>query len=259
VSSTNPIPQIQLTPHPLFLVHHGGGSTPRHIPAPPFYTAPPKPSHKRSVSGFWTKSHPPPGALANAPHPCHLHVTNSHPPPPTITPRRRLTRHPRNRASNARFRLSGPNPAPHPARWRTHPTPAASMSPTHTNHLPPSPHPAVSRGTPETEPQTLGFWFLVQTPPPSLALANVQHPRCLHVTNTHPPHPTITPRRRFTRHPRNRATDAQFLSFWLNLRPLASRWRTRSPTAASISSTRTHPLLASPHTAVLHGVPETEL
>jgi hypothetical protein len=65
--------------------------------------------------------------------------------------------------------------------------------------------------------------------------------------------------RRFTPHARNRATDAWFSSFWPKSRLLASRWRTCSPPAASISSTRTHQLPASPHIAVSHGVSETEL
>ena len=103
------------------------------------------------------------------------------------------------------------------------------------------------------------FGFSAHPPPPGLALANVQPHRRLHVVNTHPPPPSIIPHRCFTRRARNRATNAQFLGFWLNPRPLASRWRMCSPTTASMSSPRTHHLLASPQTAVSHSMPETEL
>ena len=69
----------------------------------------------------------------------------------------------------------------------------------------------------------------------------------------------IFPRRRFTPHARNRAMDARFSSFWPKSRLLALRWQMRSPPTASISSTRTHQLPASPHIAVSHSVSETEL
>jgi hypothetical protein len=71
------------------------------------------PKTKPQTLGFGILVQIPPPPWANTPHPCHLHVTNSHPPPPSITPRCRLTRHPQNQASNAWFRLSGPNPTPH--------------------------------------------------------------------------------------------------------------------------------------------------
>ena len=53
-------PSHPLTPHPICLGHHGCRSPPppRHSPTPPFYQVGPKPSHNRSVSGFWPKPHP---------------------------------------------------------------------------------------------------------------------------------------------------------------------------------------------------------
>jgi hypothetical protein len=93
---------------------------------------------------------------------------------------------------------------------------------------------------------------------PGLALANVQFPYHLRVTNLHPPPPRTALQRHFIQRARNRATNARFWDFGLNHTP-ASRWRTRSPPGVSMPSTRTHHLPSSPHTAVSHGTPETEL
>src|SRR5882762_4554256 len=87
------------------------------------------------------------------------------------------------------------------------------MSLTRTRNIPASPHTAVSHGAPETEPRMLGFGFLAQILPPGLALANAQPPFRLHVIYPHPPPPSITPHRRFTRRARNRATNARFRVF----------------------------------------------
>jgi hypothetical protein len=68
------------------------------------------------------------------------------------------------------------------------------MKSTRTHHLPPSLHAAVSHGTPETEPQTLGFGFLAQTLPHRLTLVNAQTPLPPHSPY---PHCRITPRHIF--------------------------------------------------------------
>jgi hypothetical protein len=224
-------------------------------PRPAVLHGTPKTEPQTLSFGFLVQTLPPALALANAQHPRHLHVTNPHPPPPTITLCHRFIWHPQNRATNTRFWFFfGPNPAlwphiskraapplplchqltpttshHHPAllfytappkpshkcsvlgfwskpcppasHWRMRSTHTTSMSPTCTHHLPPSPRAAILHSTSETKPQTLGFGFLVQTPHPGLALANVLHPRRLHVINLHPPPPTITPCCHFTRHP----------------------------------------------------------
>src|SRR5258705_11972572 len=64
--------------------------------------------------------------------------------------------------------------------------PAATISPTCTHHLPASPHTAVLHGMPETEPQTLGFGFLTQTPPPPRNL-RTHHPTTI-TALYEPPH-----------------------------------------------------------------------
>src|SRR5882762_8794873 len=63
------------------------------------------------------------------------------------------------------------------------------------------------------------FGFLAQPPPPGLSLVNPQPPRRLHIINPHPPPPTIISHCRFTRHARNRATNAQFQDFGPKPRP----------------------------------------
>ena len=142
--------------------------------------------------------------------------------------------------------------APPPAsRWRTCSSPAAAMSSICTHHLPASPYPTVSHGMPETEPQVLGFWDFGPTPTPGFALANVQPPRRLRVINLHPPPSSITLRRCFTRHTRNRATKARFSGFWPKPHNPASRWRMPSPAASTFSFTRTHHLPGLHHTTVL--------
>src|SRR6267154_2323145 len=89
-------------------------------------------------------------------------------------------------------------------------------------------------------------------------LANAQPPWYLHAIHPHLPSPVIAPRRCFTRHTRNRATNTRFWVFGLNPTP-ASRWRTRSPTGIFMPSTHTCHLPSSPHIAISHHMPETEL
>jgi hypothetical protein len=48
---------------------------------------------------------------------------------------------------------------------------------------------------------------------------NAQPPHSLHLINLHPPPPSITPHRRFTRCAQNRATNAWFFIFGPNLAP----------------------------------------
>jgi hypothetical protein len=89
--------------------------------------------------GFLAQTTPPALVLANAQHPRHLYVTNLHPPPLTITPHRSFTRHPQNRATNARFWVFGPNPAPRPRVGKhTAPTPPPchQPAPTTSHHHP---------------------------------------------------------------------------------------------------------------------------
>ena len=81
------------------------------------------------------------------------------------------------------------------------------------HHPPPLPHTAVLPGRPETEPRSLGFGFLAQTPLPGLALANAWPTRRLCDTNPHPLPPVTTLQLHFTRHTRNRATKARFRVF----------------------------------------------
>ena len=106
-------------------------------------------------------------------------------------------------------------PPPLALRWRMCSPLTASVSSTRTHHLPASPYATVSHGTPETEPQKLGFkvfgpnhitrprmiaphhsfieteprrlgfWVLAPLPP-DLALANALSPSCLHVIYLHP-------------------------------------------------------------------------
>ena len=84
---------------------------------------------------------------------------------------------------------------------------------------PPLPYAAVLPGGPETEPRSLSFGFLAQTPPPGLALANALPTRHLRDTNPHPPPPGSTLHRRFTRRARNRAKIARFRVFGPNPAP----------------------------------------
>jgi hypothetical protein len=150
VSNTRPIPT----------------TTPRHLPTLPFYTARPKPSYGRSNFGFLAQPPPPGLALVNVQPPCHLHIINTHPPPPSITPHCHFTRRARNRATNARFLGFWLNPRPLASRWRMPSPPAASTSSTRTHHLPPLSHIAVSHGMPETEQRTLSFGILAQNRDP---------------------------------------------------------------------------------------------
>ena len=171
----------------------------------------------------------------------------------------------------------GPTPPP-ASRWRTCSPPAASVSSTRTHHILASSYAAVSHDTPgteprvlsfwdfgpspapgfalanvqlETEPRALGFWVFGPTPTPGFAVANVQPPRRLRVINLHPPPSSITLRRCFTRHTRNRATKARFSGFWPKPHNPASRWRMPSPAASTFSFTRTHHLPGLHHTTVL--------
>jgi hypothetical protein len=57
------------------------------------------------------------------------------------------------------------------------------------------------------------------TKPCGLALANTQSPYCFHVTNLHPPPPSIVLQGHFTRHAQNRATNARFWVFGLDPTP----------------------------------------
>jgi hypothetical protein len=130
--------------------------------------------------------------------------------------------------------------------------------PIRTHYLLSPPYTSISCGTPETEPRMLGFGFLAQNPPPGLALANAWPTRHLRDTNPHPLPPVTTLHLHFMRHTRNRATNARFRVFGPKTHPPASHWRTRSPPAAFVISTRTYYLLEPPYTAVSRGVPETE-
>ena len=103
-----------------------------------------------------------------------------------------------------------PNPRSPALRWRMCSPPAASVSSTRTHHILALSYAVVSHGTPKTEPRALGFWDFGPSPAPGFALANVQPPRCLCVINSHPPPPSITLHRCFTRHARNQATKARF-------------------------------------------------
>jgi hypothetical protein len=64
------------------------------------------------VPGHQVSTTKPGFALTNAVY--HLHVTNPHPPPPSISLQCRSTRHAQNRATNARFWVRGLNPTPQP-------------------------------------------------------------------------------------------------------------------------------------------------
>src|ERR1700692_4861520 len=137
------------------------------------------------------------------------------------------------------------------------------MSLTRTRNIPASPHTVVSHGAPETERQTLGFGFFPKPHPPGLAFANARAPCCHRRINLHPPPPTPTTPQHHPTLPfhtaRPKPSDERPVSvFWPKPRPLASRWRTRSPPAAFMSLTRTHNLPVSSHTAVTHGTPETK-
>ena len=141
-------------------------TTPRHSPIPPFYQAGPKPSHDRLVLGFWPQTPLPGLALAHAwPSRCLCDI-NLHPLPPVTTLQLNFTRHTRNRATKARFRVFGPKTHPPASHWRTHSPPATFVISTHTYYLLEPPYSAVSRGVPETEPRLLGFGFLAKTLPP---------------------------------------------------------------------------------------------
>jgi hypothetical protein len=84
-------------------------------------------------------------------------------------------------------------------------------------------HPPAAQTQPKTEPQQLILGFWPQSPPPGLALANAQCPRCLHIINSHPPPPSIISHCYFTRHAQNRATNARFQDFGPKPRPAGVR------------------------------------
>src|SRR6267154_657180 len=91
--------------------------------------------------------------------------------------------------------------------------PAISVPFSCTHHVPAPLPTAVSHGMPVTKPQMLGFGVLAQNPPPCLTLSNAQPPRRLYAILPHSPPLSTTAHRRFTRHARNRATNAQFRGF----------------------------------------------
>jgi hypothetical protein len=235
--------------------HQLAPTTSNHHPMTPFHAAPPKLSLKCLVLAFWSKSHPLTQRVGERtpplPPPCHqLAPTTSHH-HPTLP----FYAAPWNRATNAWFLVFGPNPAPKPRIGeRASPTlpPCHQHAPTASHH---HPTPPFYTAPPKPSYRHSIFEFLAQPLPPGLALANAQPHHRLHIINTHSPPPSISC---FTQCAQNRAMNALFSGFGLNPHPLALHWQTRSPPAASKSSTCIHHLPVSSHIAVSHGMPETE-
>ena len=141
----------------------------------------------------------PPGlALANAQPLYRLHVINPHPQHPSITPYRRFTRRARNRATNARFRVFSPNPAPWPRvgeRAAPLPPPCHLPTPTTSQHHPtpsfhtarpkPSDKRSVSGFSPNPIPPTLR-WQTRGPPAATAALTCTHHlPASPHAAISH--------------------------------------------------------------------------
>ena len=127
------------------------------------------------------------------------------------------------------------------------------------DHHHPLHHPAaVSYGKPETEPRAFGFWDFGPTPPPGFALANVQPPLLppchLSIPTTSQHHPTPPFHTGCPKLSHGRSV------FGILAQPPLSGFALADvqPPAASVSSTRTHHILASSYAAVSHGTPETE-
>ena len=99
-------------------------------------------------------------ALVNTQSPYRSHVTNLHPPPPSIVLQGCFTRHAQNRATNAQFWVFGLNPTPR-LRVGKRAAPLASPchppAPTISRHCPTPPfHTACPK--PSYKHSVLGFW-----------------------------------------------------------------------------------------------------
>ena len=169
--------------------------------------------------GFWPKPRPRLHVGERAAPllpPCHLSVPTTsqhHPTLPFHMARPKLS----HRRSVFGILAQPPPPA---SRWRMCSPLAASVSSTRTHHLPASPYAAVSHGTPETEPQKLGFRVFGPNhiTRPRVGECPAPPPPLFHLLATTTSQDCTTPQ-----FYRNRATEARFLGFWPNPCPLTSR------------------------------------